>query len=169
MSNINLLLDEENEITFALTVEGTTNSPARCRLLVEKDNMTLMFAPNYFQNDEVSVTIPPLKNIFKEGFCDLKLEVIVEDKYFNPLSLKGYLEKSVEVIAESKVVVKPRPQATASVTQIKVNSKDTSKIKNESRTPVIPQPSNTSSQDKKQVVSDREIMNLIKSLASGDK
>ena len=35
MSKINLLLDEENEITFALTVEGTTNSPAKCRLLVE--------------------------------------------------------------------------------------------------------------------------------------
>jgi len=168
MSNINLLLDEENEITFALTVEGTTNSPAKCRLLVEKDNMTLMFAPNYFQNDEVSVTIPPLKNIFKEGICDLKLEVIVEDKYFNPLTLKGYLEKSVEVIAESKVVAKAKPQATASVTQIKVNNKDSSRVKNESRTPVVPVSNTLSLQDKKQKVSDREIMDLIKSLAAGD-
>ena len=168
MSNINLLLDEENEITFALTIEGTTNSPAKCRLLVEKDDITLMFAPNYFQNDEVSVTIPPLKNIFKEGVCNLKLEVIVEDKYFNPLSLKGYLEKSVEVIAESKVVAKSKPQATASVTQIKVNNKDTSSIKNELRTPVVPVTNVSPFQDKKQKVSDREIMNLIKSLASGD-
>lgn len=168
MSNINLLLDEENEITFALTIEGTTNSPAKCRLLVEKDDITLMFAPNYFQNDEVSVTIPPLKNIFKEGVCNLKLEVIVEDKYFNPLSLKGYLEKSVEVIAESKVVAKSKPQATASVTQIKVNNKDTSSIKNELRTPVVPVTNVSPFQDKKQKVSDREIMNLIKSLAAGD-
>jgi len=168
MSNINLLLDEENEITFALSVEGTTNSPAKCRLLVEKDNIALMFTPNYFQNDEVSVTIPPLKHIFKEGICDLRLEVIVEDKYFNPLTLKGYLEKSVEVIAESKVVAKPKPQATASVTQIKVNNKDTLKAKNESKTPFIPATNTLPLQDKKQKVSDREIMDLIKSLAAGD-
>lgn len=165
MSNINLLLDEENEITFALTVEGTTNSPAKCRLLVEKDDMTLMFEPNYFQNDEVSVTIPALKHIFKEGECDLNLEVIVEDKYFRPLSMKAYLEKSVEVIAESKVVAKPRVQAAASVSQVKVNRKKKTankNIKNESKAPIKAETSSNT-----QKVSDKQIMELIKSLAGG--
>ena len=164
MSNINLLLDEENEITFALTVEGTTNSPAKCRLLVEKDDMTLMFEPNYFQNDEVSVTIPPLKHIFKEGHCELNLEVIVEDKYFRPLSMPAYLEKSVEVMAESKVVARPKVQAAASVSQVKVNRKSStsqSNRKNESRTPVTVE-KNT------QKVSDKQIMDLIKSLSGGN-
>ncbi len=165
MSNINLLLDEENEITFALTVEGTTSSPAKCRLLVEKDDMTLMFEPNYFQNDEVSVTIPALKHIFKEGECDLNLEVIVEDKYFRPLSMKAYLEKSVEVIAESKVVAKPRVQAAASVSQVKVNRKKKpvqKNIKNESSAPVKAEPVPNTKK-----VSDKQIMELIKSLAGG--
>ena len=164
MSNINLLLDEENEITFALTVEGTTNSPAKCRLLVEKDDMTLMFEPNYFQNDEVSVKIPPLKHIFKEGHCELNLEVIVEDKYFRPLSMPAYLEKSVEVMAESKVVARPKVQAAASVSQVKVNRKSStsqSNRKNESRTPVTVE-KNT------QKVSDKQIMDLIKSLSGGN-
>ena len=166
MSKINLLLDEENEITFALTVEGTTNSPAKCRLLVEKDDMALMFEPNYFQNDEVSVTIPALKHIFKEGECDLNLEVIVEDKYFRPLSMKAYLEKSVEVIAESKVVAKPRVQAAASVSQVKVNSKKNQiqkNIKNESISPVKAEPPPNS-----QKLSDKQIMELINSLARGN-
>lgn len=164
MSNINLLLDEENEITFALTVEGTTNSPAKCRLLVEKDDMTLMFEPNYFQNDEVSVTIPPLKHIFKEGNCELNLEVIVEDKYFRPLSMPAYLEKSVEVMAESKVVARPKVQAAASVSQVKVNRKSSTSQrnrKNESKTPVTVE-KNT------QKVSDKQIMDLIKSLSGGN-
>jgi hypothetical protein len=156
MSNINLLLDEENEITFALTVEGTTNSPAQCRLLVEKDNMTLMFEPNYFKNNEVSVTIPVLKNILKEGECNLSLEVIVEDKYFKPLVMKGFLEKSVEVIAESKAISKPKPQATASVSQIKVN--------NSTKNNIMTNPNKL-----KRKVSDNEILEIIKTLAGDDK
>lgn len=159
MSNINLLLDEENEITFALTVEGTTNSPAKCRLLVEKDDMTLMFEPNYFKNDEVSVTVPVLKNIFKEGECNLSLEVIVEDKYFRPLEMKGYLEKSVEVIAESKVVSKPKAQTKAMVSQVRVHKKDNVE-KNKETTSII---------KNKGKVSDSEIMDLIRSLSKGDK
>lgn len=152
MSNINLLLDEENEITFALTVEGTTSSPARCRLLVEKDDMTLMFNPNYFKNNEVSVTIPALKNVLKEGECNLSLEVIVEDKYFVPLTMKGYLEKSIEVIAESKSITKSKPQPVAMVSQVRVNKKSEVQVQNE----------NINSSKKK--VSDNEIMEIIKTL-----
>jgi hypothetical protein len=80
--------------------------------------------------------------------------------------MKAYLEKSVEVIAESKVVAKPRVQAAASVSQVKVNSKKNQiqkNIKNESISPVKAEPPPNS-----QKLSDKQIMELINSLARGN-
>ena len=39
MSSIDLLLDEENELTFQLNIEGSSPSSANCRLIVENKNI----------------------------------------------------------------------------------------------------------------------------------
>ena len=97
MSEIDLMLDEENELTFQLNIEGTRPAEASCRLVLESDNMSLVFDAERGHGDEVNVVLPPLTHVLKEGTYNMALEVIVDDKYFRPLTLAGNFEKSVVV------------------------------------------------------------------------
>ena len=101
MSTIDLMLDEENELTFQVNVEGTKPGTANCRLIVSSPDMSLLFEASTLKNDEASVVIPPLKHVLKEGTHDLILEVIVDDKIFTPLQIKGNFEKRLQITAEA--------------------------------------------------------------------
>jgi len=117
MSKIDLLLDEENELTFQINIEGNAPGSARCRLRLENKDVGLLFEANAHEKGEVSVVLPPLAHVLKEGDYDMTLEVVVDDKFFEPLTLQGSFEKSVKVTAES-IVRKParkRTNVTASV------------------------------------------------------
>jgi hypothetical protein len=112
MSKIDLLIDEENELVFQLNVEGNAPGTAKCRLKLENKGMDLLFEANSHEQGEVSVVLPPLSHVIKEGDYDMTLEVLVDDKYFEPLKLTGNFEKSVKVTAEA-VVRKPKRKLTS--------------------------------------------------------
>ena len=164
MSNIDLLLDEENELTFALSVEGTRPATAQCRLVLESEDMSLVFNSDSYNGEEVTVVLPPLKHVLKEGEYSMDLEVIVEDKYFKPLSLVGNFEKSIEIKAAP--VTKSRkksfaPSATLSEVKVKnKSSKNTSRLNSEQKVPV-------STKKTKKKVSDKEILAIIEALSKG--
>lgn len=114
MSKIEMLLDEENELTFQVNIEGNRPSDASCRLRLDNTGVGLMFEANKSAEGEISVIIPPLTHVLKEGVYDMTLEVIVDDKYFQPLTVQGSFEKSVKVTAEAVVSRrKPMTQVTA--------------------------------------------------------
>jgi hypothetical protein len=79
MSTIDLMIDEENELTFQVQIEGTRPGTSRCRLMLESKDMTLAFE-GQSTGDEVSVTLPPLTHVLKEGTYDMTLEVVVDQK-----------------------------------------------------------------------------------------
>ena len=62
MSTIDLMIDEENELTFQVQIEGTRPGSAKCRLMLESKEMALAFV-GQSTGDEVSVTLPPLDSI----------------------------------------------------------------------------------------------------------
>ena len=95
MNEIDLMLDEENELTFQLNIEGSRPAEASCRLNVQGNDMNLMFEAQKQNGEEVNVVLPPLAHVLKEGKYNMLLEVIVDDKYFVPLELTGNFEKSV--------------------------------------------------------------------------
>ena len=111
MSKIDLLLDEENELTFQINIEGNSPGTAKCRLRLENKDLGLLFEGDSQKAGEVSVVLPPLSHILREGDYDMILEVVVDDKFFEPLSLTGSFEKSIKVTAEA-VVRKPRRKQT---------------------------------------------------------
>lgn len=111
MSKIDLLIDEENELVFQLNVEGNAPGTAKCRLKLENKGMDLLFEANSHEQGEVSVVLPPLSHVLKEGDYNMTLEVLVDDKYFEPLTLTGNFEKSVKVTAEA-IVRKPKRKST---------------------------------------------------------
>ena len=159
MSTIDLMIDEENELTFQVQIEGTRPGKAKCRLMLESKNMMLAFE-GQSSGDEVSVLLPPLDHIIKEGTYDMTLEVVVDDRFFEPLKLQGAFDKRLKVTAEA-VTVRSKPKVKTSASLVEVNSKNKSKIsvRNKSR-------KNKTLSERKNLT-DQDIMNIIERLKKG--
>ena len=161
MSKIELMIDEENELTFQVQIEGTRPGSAKCRLMLESKTMSLAFE-GQSTGDEVSVTLPPLDHIIKEGTYDMTLEVVVDDRYFEPLKLQGDFEKRLKVTAEA-VTVKSKAKVRTSASLVEVKKKNNTakvSVNNNSRNKVI-------AETKKKNLTDKDIMDLIKQLTRG--
>ena len=126
METIDLDLDNENEMTFNVVIEGTRPGEPLCRLMIENEDMTFSMQGDFLPNDEVSIVVPPLKGIIKEGKYDTYLEVLVDDRVFIPLEMKINFEESIKVVAESKAQ-KKRKRLTASASLIDTKTRSSKK------------------------------------------
>jgi len=165
MSEIDLLLDEENELSFQLSVEGTQPGTAKCRLTIDNSDIGLLFEADKVKNDEVTFTLPPLKHVLKEGTYDMRLEVIVDDKFFTPLTLTGNFEKRISVVAETIVRKPKRVEAKVTSASLVKSTPKKKQVVKESATPK--KVKNLKKRNRN--ISDDEIMNLISALASKNK
>jgi len=161
MSDIDLMLDEENELTFQLNIEGSRPAEAKCRLRIDKSDLSLVLEAEQHSDGEVVVVVPPLKNIISEGNYNLELEVIVDDKYFTPLQLTANFEKSVKVEATSKVKrKKSKTSVSSSLVESKRKNKTPVRVKNSKQ-------KNESKVDNN--ITDNDIMRIIAALQRGVK
>jgi len=152
MNAIDLMLDEENELTFQLDVEGSRPGDVECRLVLENTDMSLAFKADKYRGEEVNVVLPPLEHILKEGTYNMSLEVLVDDRHFIPLTIEGNFEKSVKVTAAPRVSHK-RQKAKASASLVEVtSSRKSKKIENN-----VPENSKSVTE-----ISDEKIMEIIK-------
>lgn len=162
MNVIDLMLDEENDLTFQLDVEGSRPGSVECRLMIEAGDMSLSFNADRYKGEEINVTLPPLDHVLKEGEYDMTLEVLVDDRRFVPLSLSGNFEKGVKVTAEA-VVPKRKKKGIASASLVEVTSsakkvkKDNSRLLNKKKIQesVVEDTADVS-------ISDEKIMEIIK-------
>lgn len=121
MEKIDLDLDNENEMTFNVVIEGTRPGEPLCRLMIENEDMSFSMQGDFLPNNEVSIVIPPLKGMLKEGNYDSYLEVLVDDRVFIPLEMQINFEESVKVMAETVKRKKRKPvKATASLVSANV-------------------------------------------------
>ena len=82
MEKIDLDLDDENEMMFNVQIEGTRPGEPLCRLMIENKDISHVVVGEFLPNDEVSIVIPPMKDILKEGTYDSYLEVLIDDRVF---------------------------------------------------------------------------------------
>lgn len=166
-SKIDLMIDEENELTFQVNIQGTRPSGAKCRLMLESKGMSLAFEGRN-NGDEVSVVLPPLDHILKEGTYDMILEVVVDDRFFEPLKLQGEFEKRLKVTAEAVTVrSKPKVSTSAALVEVKKNTKSANvNVKNKSFNQIKEsiKETNNSKNEIKSEISDKEIWGLIEKL-----
>ena len=168
MSMINLMIDEENELTFQVQIEGTRPGNSKCRLMLESKGMSFAFEGNS-SGDEVSVVLPPLDHVLKEGIYDMTLEVVVDDRFFEPLKLQGEFEKRLKVTAEAVTVkVKPRVKTSASLVEVKKKQNHT-KVRANNRSINKPSKQAVKENKRKNVVTDQDIYNIIKKLSRSNK
>tara|TARA_R110000851_G_scaffold141355_5_gene279266 strand:- start:238 stop:744 length:507 start_codon:yes stop_codon:yes gene_type:complete len=166
------MIDEENELTFQVQIEGTRPGEAKCRLMLETEDMSLAFSGRS-NGEEVEVILPPLDHVLKEGTYDMTLEVMVDDRYFEPLKIQGDFEKRLKVTAESvRVKTKPRVSTSASLVEVKRKEKEEPKVRVRNTTsaredkkveaPIKPRKKKV---NETKTLSDKDIMNLINKLA----
>ena len=100
MSDIDLYLDQDNELKFNVSIEGSKPGTPKYRLVFEGKDFSYSFAGQQTAAGEVCIVIPTMKNLMKEGNYRAQLEVMIDDRYFSPLEFTANFEQSVRVVAE---------------------------------------------------------------------
>jgi hypothetical protein len=101
MDAIDLHLDEDNELTFRVSLEGTDQADLRYQFVLEGDRVEYGFPGSIDKSGEITVIVPPMKRALNEGAFSSRLEVIVDDRIFTPLRMISQLKASVKIQAES--------------------------------------------------------------------
>ncbi len=121
LETIDLDVEESNELLFKIKVEGVEQAPAKVRMVCEVGDIAYMFTGEPMGNDGlVQFILPIMKDKLKEGTYLSRVEVLIENRYFAPVSFNANFKKSVTVVAES-VQLQPRksvPQVTVTATQV---------------------------------------------------
>tara|TARA_R100001509_G_scaffold74628_2_gene41622 strand:+ start:648 stop:1112 length:465 start_codon:yes stop_codon:yes gene_type:complete len=131
-----LYSDKQNIFECDIQLEGASLNQAFARVIVEGNDLNLVFNGNINNEGNCRIEMPKL-NMLKEG-GEMKLEVIADDMYFNPWNSDFELKKSknitVEVkqptnnvIKENKAKVKVNINQQTPVTQKKIKQKRTIK------------------------------------------
>ena len=117
LETIDLDIEEANELLFKVKVEGIEQAPAKVRLVCEGGEMDYVFngAPT---RDEgvVQFVLPILKGKLKEGQYLSRVEVLIENRYFAPVSFNINFKQAVKVVAEAIRIPEKKPVPKAQVT-----------------------------------------------------
>jgi hypothetical protein len=133
-----LFTDKPETFQCSITLQGASLSKSKIRLVVESNDLTLLFEGKIDNKGKCSVPIKKLNGLLNESSKGvMKLEVIAEDTYFTPWKSDFIVETSkkltVEVTSQNKPVIKDinTPQIIVSeVSKPKVESKPLSSKKN---------------------------------------
>jgi len=170
MEKIDLDLDNENEMTFRVAIEGTKPGEPLCRLMIENNDITHSITGVFQENSEVSIIIPPMKGMLKEGEYESYLEVLVDDRVFIPLEMKINFEQTLRVVAESVSRRRNKPKAAATLLNTS-NRKKGKRVDEEKINKSHPARRKNINNVKK--ASDQDIINLVNrikdEIISGDK
>ena len=109
-----LYSDKKNIFECDIQLEGASLSQAFARVIIEGDDLNLIFNGTINNDGYCKIEMPKL-NVM-EGNGNMKLEVIADDMYFNPWDSSYELKKSKSV----KVEVRQPTQDVITETKAKV-------------------------------------------------
>tara|TARA_B100001250_G_C19531198_1_gene670471 strand:- start:47 stop:598 length:552 start_codon:yes stop_codon:yes gene_type:complete len=103
--------DKKENFECKIFLEGASLKNAKTRIVVESNNVNLMYNGKIDKDGNCTVPIDKLNNFLKEGDKgNLKLEVIAEDTYFLPWESDFEVDTAkkikVEVKQQEKTVIK---------------------------------------------------------------
>jgi hypothetical protein len=96
-----LYTDKQELFECSISLEGASVKNSQARLIVESDNLNLLFKGNIDSNGKCTVPIKKLKNLLEESTKGkIRLEVIADDTYFTPWESDFEVETSRKVTVE---------------------------------------------------------------------
>lgn len=118
LETVDLDIEEANELTFRIKMEGAGTNPVKVRLVCEDKDVSYMF--NGYGTGEdgvVQFMMPQMKNKMNEGIHPARVEVLIDNRYFSPVQFQINFKKTMQVVAESMFVApKPPPRQEIKVT-----------------------------------------------------
>ena len=151
-----LYSDKTNLFECDIQLEGASLKEASARLIIETEDLNLMYNGEISSNGNCKINVPKLKNVIKEN-GNIKLEVIADEMYFNPWSSEFNLEASKKLTVEVKE--QPKTPIIESKPKVKVNIIDGTPKKSKSRVS-----ESTKKPIKKNILTKKDIENLLKRL-----
>tara|TARA_R110000851_G_scaffold98513_2_gene213179 strand:+ start:918 stop:1385 length:468 start_codon:yes stop_codon:yes gene_type:complete len=107
-----LYSDKQNIFECDIQLEGASLSQAYARLIIESDDINVMYNGTITSDGNCRITMPKLKGLVKEGGT-LKLEIIADDMYFNPW------ESEYDLLTSKKVTVEVKQQTKQPIVENK--------------------------------------------------
>jgi hypothetical protein len=95
-----LYSDKKNVFECDIQLEGASLSQAFARVIVEGEDLNLVFNGHITKEGNCKIDMPKLSMLNEGG--EMKLEVIAEDMYFNPWNSSFELKKSKSITVEVK-------------------------------------------------------------------
>ena len=98
-----LYTDKQELFECSISLEGASVKNSQARLIVESDNLNLLFKGTIDSNGKCTVPIKKLKNLLEESTKGkIRLEVIADDTYFTPWESDFEVETARKVTVEVK-------------------------------------------------------------------
>jgi len=98
-----LYTDKQELFECSISLEGASVKNSKVRLVVEADNLNLLFNGTIDSSGKCTVPIRKLKNLLEESTKGkIKLEVIADDTYFTPWESDFEVETAKKVTVEVK-------------------------------------------------------------------
>jgi TusA-related sulfurtransferase len=98
-----LYTDKQELFECSISLEGASVKNSQARLIVESNNLNLLFKGTIDSNGKCSVPIKKLKNLLEESTKGkIRLEVIADDTYFTPWESDFEVETARKVTVEVK-------------------------------------------------------------------
>tara|TARA_B100000963_G_scaffold242037_1_gene211797 strand:- start:11102 stop:11683 length:582 start_codon:yes stop_codon:yes gene_type:complete len=98
-----LYTDKQEIFECEIQLEGTTLDKSEARLVIETNDMALLFKGNIDSKGKCKIPVKKLKGLLSENAKgSIKLEVIADDVYFTPWESNFNVETSKKVTVEVK-------------------------------------------------------------------
>jgi len=115
-----LFTDKTELFECNIQLEGASIKNSQARLLIESDNLSLVFKGEISSDGKCKIPIKKLKGLLDESTQgNVKLEVIAEDTYFTPWESKFVVETSKKIAVEVKsqqtsvnIITESKPKVT---------------------------------------------------------
>jgi hypothetical protein len=98
-----LFTDKTEVFECNIKLEGASLKNSQARLIIESDDVNLMFEGTINKDGKCSIPIKKLKGLLEDSTSgQIKLEIIAEDTYFTPWKSEFIVEASRKVTVEVK-------------------------------------------------------------------
>ena len=118
-----LYTDKTEIFECKVKIDGASLSNSKARLIIESEDLNLLFNGKIDEHGNCKITIKRLKGILPESMKgEIKLEVIADDTYFIPWKSEFSVDASKKVVVEVKsqdadLIIESAPKV--SVTDVK--------------------------------------------------
>jgi len=108
-----LYTDKQKNFECSISLEGASIKNSQARLIIEADDLNLLFKGTIDSTGKCTVPIKKLRNLLEESTTGkIRLEVIAEDTYFTPW------ESDFEVATAKKLTVEVKSKSNKSIEHI---------------------------------------------------